>query len=315
MSAYLGIQTQIARNNRLSVIYLLAFPLLILVMVWAFIFLAGVDPYAPDRVGAAHLMFVEAIPMVATVVIIWFMIAYFFNTSLIKAATKAKTLDRKNHMRVYNLTENLCMSQGMNMPKLNIIESDALNAFASGINEKTFTVTLTRGLIEKLNDEELEGVIAHELMHIKNRDVRLLIVTIIFVGIFSFVVQILLRSLFYRNIGRSSDRNRNSGVAILIALALALVAYFLSMLFKFGISRKREYMADAGAADMTKNPRALASALRKISGNHQLNVNDDVKQMFIENEPKKDARGGFSFTQLFATHPPIEKRIQVLENF
>lgn len=315
MADYIGIHTQIARNNRLTVIYLLAFPLLVLAMVWVFIYFAATDPASMDRFSAANTLFVDVIPVVTTIVIIWFLIAYFFNTAMIKGATKAKSLDRKSNMRVYNLTENLCMSQGMKMPKLNIIETDALNAFASGINEKTFSVTVTRGLIEKLDDAELEGVIAHELMHIRNRDVRLLIITIIFVGIFSFLVQILLRSLFYRSIGGSSRRDRNTGGAIVLALALAVVAYFLSLLFKFGISRKREYMADAGAADMTKNPRALASALRKISGNHQLNVNDDVKQMFIENEPKKDARGGFSFTQLFATHPPIEKRIQILENF
>lgn len=314
MSQYVGIQTQISRNNRMSVLYLLAFPLLILGTVWAFIYLAGVDHSVGDPVDATNSLFVNVIPVVSSLVIVWFLIAFFFNTSMIKAATKSKTLSRKENMRVYNLTENLCMSQGMKMPKLHIIENPALNAFASGINEKTYTVTLTRGIVETLNDDELEGVIAHELMHIRNRDVRLLIISIIFVGIFSFAVQILLRSFFYRSLG--GRRNKDSGKAMIIALALAVVAYMLSLLFKFGLSRKREYMADAGAADMTKKPRALASALRKISGNHQLDVNDDVKQMFIENEPKKDkSEFSFSLTQFFSTHPPIEKRIAVLENF
>ncbi len=314
MSDYVGIHSQIVRNNRLSVLYLLAFPLLILAAVWAFIYLAGVDHTTTDPLGAANDVFVNVIPVITSVVIVWFLIAYFFNTSMIKAATKSKTLTRKENMRVYNLTENLCMSQGMQMPKLNVIESEALNAFASGINQKTYSVTLTRGIMDTLNDQELEGVIAHELCHIKNKDVRLLIISIIFVGIFSFAVQILLRSFFYRSIG--GRRSKNSGKAMIIALALAVVAYLLSLLFKFGLSRKREYMADAGAADMTKNPRALADALRKISGNHQLDVNDDVKQMFIENEPKKDkSEFSFSLTQFFATHPPIEKRIEVLEQF
>ncbi len=297
--------------------YLIAFPLLIFAAVWAFIYFAGVDRTTGDPVSSTNDLFLNTIPIVSSVVIVWFLIAYFFNTSMIKATTKAQSLERKENMRVYNLTENLCMSEGMTMPKLNVIESNALNAFASGINEKTFTVTLTRGIINELNDEELKGVIAHELCHIKNRDVRLLIISIVFVGIFSFAVQILMRSFFYRSIGSSSRRNnKGSGNAMLIALALAVVAYLLSLLFKFGLSRKREYLADAGAADMTKNPRALASALRKIAGNHQLNVNDDVKQMFIENEPKKDKTGSFfSLTQLFATHPPIEKRIELLENF
>lgn len=316
MADYVGIHSQITSNNRKSVLYLLAFPLLIFVVIWAFIYFAGVDHTAGDPVSSTNDLFLNTIPFVTSVVIVWFLIAYFFNTSMIKATTNAKTLERRDNMRVYNLTENLCMSEGMTMPKLNVVETDALNAFASGINEKSFTVTLTRGIIDKLDDEELKGVIAHELMHIRNRDVRLLIISIVFVGIFSFAVQILLRTFFYRSIGGRRN-SKGSGNAMIIALVLAVVAYVLSLLFKFGLSRKREYMADAGAADMTKNPRALASALRKISGNHQLNVNDDVKQMFIENEPKKDQVSGssFSLAQLFATHPPIEKRIEVLEKF
>lgn len=316
MSAYVGIHTQIARNNRLSVIYLIGFPLLILLSVWAFIFLMlSTDPsLTANNVGpAVNDTFLSVVPTVLIIVSVWFTIAYLFNTSMIQAATKAKTLERRENMRIYNLTENLCIAQGMTMPKLNIIESEALNAFASGINEKSFTVTLTRGLIEKLNDEELEGVIAHELCHIQNRDVRLLIVSIVFVGIFSFAVQFLMRSFFYGNIG--GKRNRDSGKALIIAFVIAIIAYLISLVFKFGLSRKREYMADAGAADMTKNPQALASALRKISGNHQIDANDDVRQLFIENEPKLDLNSGFSITRFFATHPPIEKRIKILESF
>ncbi|TVR39869.1 MAG: protease [Cryomorphaceae bacterium] len=317
MAAYTGIHTQIARNNRLSAIYLMAFPLLIFAAVWVFFFLlAGwtEEPQMADPVSSATDLFVNALPAITAVVLIWFLIAYFANTSMIRAATGAKTLSRKENMRVYNLCENLCMSQGMAMPKLNIIESPALNAFASGINQKTYTVTLTRGIIDKLNDEELEGVIAHELMHIRNHDVRLLIISIIFVGIFSFAVQIALRSFFYGSMG--GRRSKDAGKAMIIALVIALIAYFLSLIFKFGLSRKREYMADAGAADMTKNPRALASALRKISGNHQLDVNDDVKQLFIENEPQKDSKEfSLNLTSWFATHPPIDRRIQVLEQF
>ena len=200
------------------------------------------------------------------------------------------------------------------MPKVNIIEDSALNAFASGINEKSYTVTLTRGIIDKLNDEELEGVIAHELMHIRNKDVRLLIITIIFVGIFSFVAQILFRNMLF-GAGRRRDKSDNR--AMLIALVIAFVAFFLSMVFRFAISRKREYMADSGAAEMTKKPWALASALRKISGNYQVkNVkSDDVAELFIENRPDKSSGMMSAITGLFATHPPIEKRIQILEQF
>lgn len=198
------------------------------------------------------------------------------------------------------------------MPQLFIIDSPALNAFASGINEKTYAVTLTSGIIDELDDMELEGVIAHELTHIRNKDVRLLIISIIFVGIFAFLVQVLFRSVLY-----GSGRRKNSkvdGRAILIALAIAVVVYILSIMFKFALSRKREYMADAGAVELTKNPTAMASALRKISGNHDLETRSgDVKQLFIENGNSNKKGFMSSLSGLFATHPPIEKRIAFLE--
>ena len=131
--------------------------------------------------------FLSSLPYTLGVVVIWFLIAYWANTSIINSATCSKPLDRKENKRVYNLVENLCMSQGMNMPKINIIYDDSLNAFASGINDRTYTITLSRGIIQKLNDEELEAVIGHELTHIRNRDVRLLIISIVFVGIFSML--------------------------------------------------------------------------------------------------------------------------------
>ncbi len=315
MAGYVGIHTQISRNNRMSVLYLLAFPSLVLGAVYAFLyFMSGNEEYAAD-ISRVNDMFLAVAPWVAGIVLIWFLIAFAFHNKMIDAATGAKTLERKENMRVYNLVENLCMTEGMTMPKIHIIEDPGLNAFASGLSEKSYTVTLTRGIIDKLTDEELEGVIAHELMHIRNRDVRLLVITIIFVGIFSFVVQILFRSVLYGR-GRSSN-NKKDGRLIIIALIIAAVAYFLALMFKFGLSRKREYMADAGAADMTKNPQALASALRKVSGNHEISTvkNDEVKEMFIENRPDKSSGFMTALEGLFATHPPIEKRIKILEEF
>jgi heat shock protein HtpX len=219
---------------------------------------------------------------------------------------------------VYNLTENLCMGIGMTMPKLQIIESDSLNAFASGINQKTYTVTLTRGILNSLDDSELEGVIAHELMHIRNKDVRLLIISIIFVGIFSFLIQFAFRSILYGSMFNNRKNGKDNGAALMIVILLvSLVAYFLGLLFKFALSRKREYMADAGAAQMTKNPLALASALRKISGNADLSEvkSEDIQEMFIENPPGSSAGLLGDIGSFFSTHPPIEKRIQILEQF
>ncbi|MFC4871911.1 M48 family metallopeptidase [Negadavirga shengliensis] len=313
MANYVGIQTQIRRNNFRSVLLLLGFPLLVLAAVYVFLMLTL--PYEGQidhsRVSEA---FVQVIPGVLIAVAIWFAIAFLFHSTMINKAAGSRTLERKENMRIYNLVENLCMSKGMKMPRVNIIEDQALNAFASGINEKTYTVTLTRGIIEKLNDEELEGVIAHELMHIRNRDVRLLIISIIFVGIFSFVAQILFRSMIY---GGGRRRGKGDNRALLIAMVIAFVAFLLSMVFRFAISRKREYMADSGAAEMTKKPRALASALRKISGNYRVQTvkSDDVAELFIENRPDRSSGLMAAITGLFATHPPIEKRIKILEQF
>ncbi|HZH86528.1 MAG TPA: M48 family metallopeptidase [Brumimicrobium sp.] len=316
---YVGLQQQITSNNRKSILLLLAFPLLVLVMVFAFFYIIN---YSEEGLPSIHLVleqFTESIPFVFIAVAVWFVVAYFANSAMINSAAKSHSLSRKENLRVYNLTENLCMSVGMKMPQLRIIDSPALNAFASGINEKTFTVTLTSGIIEQLNDEELEGVIAHELMHIRNNDVKLLIVTIIFVGIFSFIMQVALRSILYGNIGSSRKKDDKGGAMIMIVIViLAAVAYFLSILFKLALSRKREYLADSGAAEMTKNPLGLASALEKISGNHHVDKikSADVQQMFIENSPKENKMnfsGGLG--SLFSTHPPIEKRIQVLKQF
>ena len=312
---YLGIQQQIARNNTKSILFLLAFPLLILVGVYVVLYmLSGRD------IEQANTSFLSVIPTVLIGVAIWFVISYFFHTQMIQMATHSEPLERRNNKRVYNLTENLCMSVGMSMPKLYIIESDALNAFASGINEKTFAITLTRGIINTLNDEELEGVIAHELTHIRNRDVRLLIVTIVFVGIFATIANVAFRFLLHSNLldSRSSKNISGKGGAIVIWLLLMAVLimvvffliYLISILFKLALSRSREYMADAGAVELTRNSMALASALRKISGHSTIEEidNDEVKELFIDNKAE-------GFLSLLATHPPIEKRIQVLEQY
>lgn len=307
---YLGIQQQITRNNTKSVLFLLAFPLLILVGVYVVLYVLS-----DQDIEQTNMQFLSVVPIVLAGVGIWFVISYFFHTQMIQMATHSEPLERRDNKRVYNLTENLCMSVGMPMPKLYIIESDALNAFASGINEKTFAVTLTRGIINTLNDEELEGVIAHELTHIRNRDVRLLIVTIVFVGIFATIADLALRMLLNGGGNMFSSRNRKNdkgggAMLLLIILLVAGAIYFLSILFKLALSRSREYMADAGAVELTHNSMALANALRKISGHSTLKEvgNDEVKELFIDYK----AEGFFS---LFATHPPIEKRIQVLEQY
>lgn len=291
---------------------LLLFPALLLGMVYILIFL-----YSDGPAQYRNIAFAQTIPVILMIVGIWFLIAYFFHTAIIRLSTGAKPLERRENKRVYNLVENLCIAQGMHMPRVQVIEDDSFNAYASGINEKTYTVALSRGIIDKLNDAELEAVIAHELAHIRNRDTRLLIISIIFVGIFAFISEIAYRNILYGG-GRRSSRNNNGGggIALIVIVLITAVAYSLSLVLRFAISRKREYIADAASAEMTKNPMALASALRKISANPNIEAikNQDVAQLFIDHpQPKK--KHGFSLNSLFATHPPIEKRIHILENF
>jgi heat shock protein HtpX len=308
---YIGLQSQIWKNNSKSLLLLILFPLVLFGLIWLFFFFTADPEYrSPEYVTENFITF---IPWISLGVIIWFVVAWFTHSALINAATSSMPLERKNNFRIYNMVENLCISVGMKMPKINIIEDNSLNAFASGLNSNSFTISLSRGIIDRLNDEELEGVIAHELTHIRNRDVRLLIISIVFVGIFAFVSEALFRSMRFGRMGRG----KKEGAGIIIALLLAVIGYFLASLFRFAISRKREYLADAGAVELTRNPLALASALKKISADPTIEAvtRRDVAQMFIENPQLKDSESSLSFSSLFATHPPIEKRIKVLEQF
>lgn len=316
---YIGLHQQIQRNNTNSFLLLIAFPLLLLGMLYIIIYFiarenASEYPGENYPISIDHnAMFISVLPFILIGVGIWFLIAWAGHAAFIRLATGAKPLERKENKRVYNLVENLCISQGMKMPKINLIDDDSLNAFASGIDEKSYTVTLSRGIINKLNDEELEGVIAHELSHIRNRDVRVLIISIIFVGIFAFLAEIAFRSLRFAGGGK---KNKGGGAIILIAIVVTAIAYLISMLLRFGISRKREFLADAGAADMTKKPYALAGALKKISSDPWIEAveNRDVAQLFIDN-PTPSTHKSASWDNLFATHPPIKKRIELLEQF
>lgn len=322
---YIGLQKQKSRNDFRSMLLLFMFPCLVVAIVYLFCFLlvligmAG-SAYADTGLfSSANNVFIEYAPYALGGIFIWFIIAYFTNTLIIKASTGAKKLERKDCKRVYNLVENLCMSQGMKMPKINIIYDDSLNAFASGINERTYTVTLSKGIIEKLDDNELEAVIAHELSHIRNHDVRLLIISIVFVGVFSMAAEIALRSVRYTprsSSGRSNDKG-GTIIILLLAAVVAAIGYFFAVLMRFAISRKREYLADAGAAEMTRNPLALASALRKISADPDIEAvsREDVAQLFIQHPGEQASGLVSSLGNLFATHPPIEDRIRILEQF
>ncbi len=342
---YVGMLTQIRRNNIKSIMLLLMFPVIILGTVWGFLALLDFfNTGYEDQYGhvthelnaeVVNYYFLHALPWVVCAVGIWFIIAYFSNVSMIRSAVHARPLTRKDNPRVYNIVENLCMTCNMNIPQINIVDDDQLNAFASGINNKTYTVTLTSGIINLLDDEELAGVIGHELTHIRNHDTKLLIISIVFVGIVSTIMSMVVQMMYNwfwfgggvfgtdnsRGNDDNNSDNKGNGLGIIailvIGLACCAIAYFFTLITRFAISRKREYMADAGGAELCGNPLALASALRKISQNPGLDdvKRPDVAQLFIC-QPDQMKKGLLSvMDSLFSTHPDTKKRIDILEQF
>jgi heat shock protein HtpX len=319
MGAY-GLQTHIWNNNWKTVLLMSGFPVLLILLTYGLFLLfaglsgesAGADPAAGPFVWAAQAL-AQSWPWAVAGAAVWFVIAYFSYQGIIDMATGARQVERKQEPKLYNLLENLCISRGITMPSLRIMETEALNAFATGLHKGQYSITVTRGLMNTLSDEELEAVLAHELTHIRNADVRLLVISVIFVGIFSFVGEMMFRSMRFgamtpRRSGGGRDSGGGQALAIIVALVIIGVAYALAIVIRFALSRRREYLADAGAVELTKNPDAMISALQKISGNAAVNAPAEVREMFIEN-PHAD------FTSLFATHPPIEKRIEALMKF
>jgi len=316
MGAY-GLQTHIWNNNLKSVLLLAGFPILLLLLMYAlnvgYVGLTADISNIEDGLRLALDNMNRTWPFAFLAAGLWFAIAWMSHQALINLSTGAKPVTRQEAPELYNMLENLCISRGLSMPKLSIIDTPALNAFASGMSDKNYAITLTRGIVEALDRHELEAVMAHELTHIRNRDVRLLVIAVIFVGIFSFFGELVFRNVFRTGVrigghtsGRKGD-SRGGGVLILIAIALIVVAYLLAMVIRFSLSQKREYLADAGAVDLTKNPDGMISALKKISGRSAIDAPGEVRQMMLDNTT--------GFAGLFATHPSIEKRVAALKAY
>lgn len=314
--AAIGLQTHIWDNNVKSIALLAAFPVLLAAIAFALtalmLGLGGEVDFAQGLAAA-----VRALPFTATAAFAaaggWFAVAYFAHQGIIDAALGARQVARKDEPALYNLLENLCISRGLAVPSLRIIETPARNAFASGLREAEYTITVTRGLLDSLAPDEVEAVLAHELTHIENRDVRLLVVAAVFVGVIAFAGEMAFRVISRGAWGRTSRQRRsggvNAGALILIALALLGLAYLFAMLTRFALSRRREYLADAGAVELTRNPDAMVRALEKIAGKAELEgAPSEIAEMFLEHR----ATG---LAGLFATHPPIAARIAALRAF
>ena len=240
---------------------------------------------------------------------------YWYSDKIVLAMSRAKPIEKKDNPELYRIVENLCITAGLPLPKIYILNESQPNAFATGRNAKHAVVAVTKGLLEKLERAELEGVIAHELSHIGNKDMLLQTVIVVLVGVVAMLSSLFLRISFFGGLGRRDSRDSGNLGAILLILgiAAAILAPFAAGLIRMAISRKREFLADASAALLTRYPQGLARALEKISAdpNPMRVANNSTAHLFISSPFKGKQRQSW-FTKLFMTHPPVEKRIKAL---
>ncbi len=348
LQAY-GLYGHIQANRIRSILLLGGFVVLLhallfsLLLIWS-AFLGGTFD---EIVAGAAEQFATSWPIAMLAAAVWFVIAYFAHQALIGRATGARGVTRAEAPKLYNVLENLCISRGIPMPALQIIDTPALNAYAAGLREGQYTIAVTRGLVDTLADDELEAVLAHELTHIRNRDTQMMVIAVIFAGIFAFFGDLIIRGWDFpygwsptprrqrspletsessRSGGgwttggddrgdRSSGSGRSGGgggaiiLAIVLAIAIILISWGVSTLIRFALSRSREFLADAGSAELTKNPDAMVRALRRIESHAAFDVPSRMEAFFIENPVSNRITG------LLATHPSIEARVEALQRY
>lgn len=335
-----GLYGHIRANRIRSAVLLAGFVALLhvllfsLLLIWSALYGGTVGEIVAD----AARQFRRSWPVAMVAALVWFAIAYFAHQSLIRMATGARSISRTEAPKLYNALENLCISRGLPMPALQIIETPALNAYASGLRQGHYVVAVTRGLMDTLAPDELEAVLAHELTHIRNRDTQLMVIAVIFAGIFAFFGDLVIRAWDFpygwsptparqrspvgtgwttggddRGDRSSGGRRRDGGggaiLVIAIAIAVILITWGISILIRLALSRSREYLADAGSAELTKNPDAMVRALRKIEGRARLDVPSRMEAFFIENPVSGRLTG------LFSTHPSIDDRVEALQRY
>jgi heat shock protein HtpX len=316
MAAY-GLYSDIQSNRHRSIALLVGLFFLVYVLVYAGALVAeglSVNADINTLLQLAWIDLLKASPFATVGTLLWIVIAYYFHQNMIDALTGGREVQRADEPRLYDILENLCISRGIATPKLKVMETDALNAFATGMNPKQYSITVTTGLLKRLNDAEVESVLGHELTHIRNGDVRMMVIAVIIAGFVSFFVELIFRLWFYNSFSFRGSRDRQGGgggaaIAIVIAVGLLAVAYVLSFVIRLALSRSREFLADAGSVELTKNPDAMISALRKIEGRGELpSATSAVMEMCLDNP-----REGFG--DLFDTHPSVEARVAALVKF
>src|SRR5713101_380531 len=332
MAAY-GLYTHIASNKFRSMLLLAG--LFLLVYAGALVAEVVIDSgeSADTYLAAAGRDLVTAFPYATGAAVLWIVIAYFFHQTIVDAVTGGEDVTRQQQPRLYNILEDLYISRGIPMPKLKVMDSDALNAFATGLSQQQYAVTVTTGLWKALNDQEIEAVLGHELTHIRNGDVQLMVIAVIIAGVVGFFAELFFRmftnlqwnssgggsswsssSSSSRSSSSSDSDSKGSGgggavVVVIVAIALIVLAWLLSQVVKLALSRSRELLADAGSVELTKNPDAMISALRKIENRGELpGATSAVMELCVDN-PRE------GFADLFATHPSVDSRVQALVKF
>ena len=319
MVGAVGLRTYIWNNFWKSALLLAGFPVLLAIFGFGLALIFAAE-YAYDftdgvRQALRSLPWIFGISLLVAAA--WFAFAWCFSGPLMDWASGAHRVTRKEEPRLWNALETLCIARGLPMPRLSVIESNALNAFAAGLKPEAASVTVTRGLLDTLDDRELSAVLAHELTHIRNGDARVGLIAAIFAGIISLVADMVMRGNRRIRFGSpssdSSSRRRSSGgnaALALVGLALIAIAWGLALVLRMALSRNREYLADAGAVELTQDPDAMISALRKVEGRSDMpEVPHQVRALFLDD--RLGAIGG----ALMATHPTINRRIEALVRF
>jgi len=313
----------IAQNKRRTALLVLLFPLafalligLCLGIVYLFLGPTAGSPSAGMTQAQADLItaFMYIVPIGWGIAMVWVVISFFFGDKWLMSGAGAIAVTKRDQPEIYRLVENLCITRGLPLPRIYIMDDDSLNAFATGRDPEHASLALTKGIVKKLERVELEGVIAHELAHIENRDIRLMLLIVAGISFFTLAGEWCFRMALSSGRRRSSKEGNGALVWFMVGLICTIYGYLIAPIIRFAVSRQREYQADATAALTTRNPRALASALKKISGDPRVEALDQRESMAAMCIANPLAKAGLfsSLSGLWATHPPIEKRIQVL---
>ncbi len=296
-----SIRSQIASNIAKSYAFMVGFVLLVVGLGYVFGQALG---YGDSFVGLAALIAISS-----------GFVSFFYGDQVVLAMSGARPASRKRDFDLYTVTENLSIAAGLPMPKLYVIEDSAMNAFATGRDPKHAVICATTGIIERLDRRELEGVIAHELSHVKNYDIRMMAIVAVLAGTIAYASDFFLRSLWWRGDRDRNDDRGNNGMFLLIGIVLAIISPIIAMLIQLAISRRREYLADASGALLTRYPEGLARALEKLKSDREVleSATNATAHLFITN-PFKGKRFESWFAGLFDTHPPLPERIRILRS-